>query len=293
MTDCKRERYSATWCGPHREVGIAPVGYRRTGHPGPRQADHRQVGRGRRGRDPASHRRTALLRPGPAQRRRHEVRPGDEHLRSGVARRGGRPIPGGTHQAAGGRAADEGGDRRPGHDRAVRAALAHPFHRVRRRTGRGGEHRSGPPRGLGGRPRGRRQAAVPRGRACAHGRLQPAVAVQPAVRAHVTGHGCQTAARRAEGAHRRGTGLRARSRQPAGIPDRIRLRPEHPGATHGGQRPQSAGVGVDRRHSGGADHHVRHHGTARPRVSCSPCCPSRRRNGPGCCTPTPTRGTSG
>ena len=62
----------------------------------------------------------------------------------------------------------------------------------------------------------------------------------------------------------------------------------------GGQRPEGDRLGVARRHSAVADHRRRHPRAARPRrARCWRCCTSPARSGPGCCTPTRTRATSG
>ena len=59
-----------------------------------------------------------------------------------------------------------------------------------------------------------------------------------------------------------GTGLRRRSRQPAGLRQGLRRRPGHPGAQGGGQRTEGHRQRVDGRHRNEPDHRRRHQGRA-------------------------------
>ncbi len=177
--------------------------------------------------------------------------------------------------------------------RAVRPGVAGPVPGVRGDPGGRGQHRSGAPRGVAGRARGGRQAAVPRGRGGAA--LRPAAAVpdEPGDAAAGTRAGDQAADRGAARTDGGGARLPGRGGQPAHLRRRLRGRRAGRGAQGRGLGAAGAGHRVDQRAQAvGRDpaRAPRRSGTS-PR-DCSPSSTTPRRPGSGCCTPTRIRATS-
>ena len=207
------------------------------------------------------------------------------------------PVPRHADQAAGRRAADAGGDRaRRCWPSELGRALAAAVPSLRRRPGGGRLDRPGAPRRSGTTAA---TVAVkvqyPGAGEALHGRPQPDRPDGPAVRRAGPGHGHQAAARRAAGARGRGARLPLEARRPARVRRGVRRRPRLRRPRR--RRTAPSTVLVTEWLEGTplatviADGHA---GRARPRraaATCGSCSPARP--GPGCCTPTRTRATSG
>ena len=190
-----------------RPARLAAPRLRRPGDPGPGQAAGRGARRAGQRADAAARGRAAVPRPGRAQGRRDEVRPGAQPVRVGAARGHRRPVPGAPVPAAGCRSADAD---LPGPCRAQPRAgprLAGLVRRLRPAAGRRRLDRAGAPGDLGRRPGRGGQGAVPRRRRGAP--LRPE-ADRPAVQGDGAAgrrDGRRRPGRRADGPGERGTGL--------------------------------------------------------------------------------------
>ena len=281
--------------GPDRAARGAAAGLRRSRRARARQAGHRHGQRRDLGRGAAAHRRAAVQGARPAQGRRHEDGPGAVRLRGGAARGDRRAVPGGADQAAGGRAADAGRQRAQGARRrsSARAGGSASASSTTRRPPRPASARSTAPSGrTAARSRSRSSTRAPARRcsptstswpgwpACS-GSIQPGLDVKPL-------------RRRAARPHHRGARLRAGGGRAEGLRQGVRRRRRDRRAPRGRRRAAGAGHRVGRRHAAVARSSPPAPPSSATWPGCAwPPCTSPPRAGPGCCTPTRTRATSG
>ena len=205
------------------------------------------------------------------------------------------PVPGDAHQAAGVRPAD---GRRPGardpRPRARAALGQHQARRVRRRAGGVGLDRPGAQGGLARRARGRREDPVPRGGRGPDVRPQPALPGRPDGRVVAARHRRQADHGRAQGADERGARLPPRGPPPAALrrpPSATTTTCSCPTCSSTPTTCSSPSGSTAPRCRGSSPRAPRRSATRPPRSTSSSCCGPR--TGPGCCTPTRTRATSG